>query len=204
MLKRRNLLQALPLLTVASAIPWRAVYAAPSPDAAREVIQTVGMEVLKILKSGASQDDKFHKLVDLLDRWIDLDLVARLILARHWRTAEPAQKEEYLKLFRSYALDSLASKLHIYQGQEFEVTSSKPAGKKDALVKTLILSGDRPPLHVDWRLREGREGGLVAIDVIVESVSLIVTQRSEFGSVVERSGMDGLLKELRQRVDNAA
>jgi phospholipid transport system substrate-binding protein len=40
----------------------------------------------------------------------------------------------------------------------------------------------------------------VAIDVIVEGVSLIVTQRSEFSAVIERRGMDGLLAELRQRV----
>lgn len=203
-IKRRGLLQAIPFLAIASAMPLTSAQAAISPEAAEDVIQAVGLEVLNILKTGGSQDDKFHKLVDLLDRWIDLDLVARLILARHWRAAEPAQKEEYLKLFRAYALDSLASKLHIYNGQEFEVTSSKLAGKRDALVKTLIMSGDRPPLHVDWRLREASEGSLVAIDVIVESVSLIVTQRSEFGAVVERSGMDGLLEELRKRVDNAA
>lgn len=203
-MERRRLLKTLPLLAVASALPWAPADAAISPDAARDVIQTVGQKVLDILKSGGSQDEKFDQLVDLLDQWIDLDLVARLILARHWRAAEPAQKEEYLKLFRAYALDSLASKLHIYNGQEFEVTSSKPAGKKDALVKTLIVSNDRPPLHVDWRLRERDDGGLVAIDVIVESVSLIVAQRSEFGTVVERNGMDGLLRELRQRVDNAA
>ncbi len=204
MLGRRHLLKAVPALAAVVAMPWTSASAAPSPEAARDVIQNVGMQVLDILKSGASQDEKFGKLVELLDQWIDLDLVARLILARHWRTAETAQQEEYLKLFRAYALDSLASRLHVYEGQEFEVTSSKLAGKKDALVKTLILSEGRPALHVDWRLRENSEGNLVAIDLIVESVSLIVTQRSEFGAVVERSGMDGLLKELRQRVDNAA
>ena len=171
---------------------------------ARELIQTVGTKVLDILKQEISQDEKFKLLVDLLDESIDLDLVARLILAKHWRTASDEQKTEYLKLFRAYALDSLASKLHIYNGQEFEVTSSSPAGKQDAVVKTLIFSDDRPPLHVDWRLRERDGGDLVAIDLIVESVSLIVTQRSEFGTVVERNGMDGLLKELRQRVDQPA
>ncbi len=203
-IKRRGFLQALPVMAVASVVPWTSAHAAISPEAAQDVIQTVGLEVLDILKTGGSQDDKFRKLVDLLDRWIDIDLVARLILARHWRSADAAQREEYLKLFRAYALDSLASKLHIYNGQEFEVTSSKLAGKRDALVKTLIMSGDRPPLHVDWRLREVDGGSLVAIDVIVESVSLIVTQRSEFGAVVERSGMDGLLEELKKRVDSAA
>ncbi len=202
-LERRLLLKAIPLLTLACALPSQAA-AAASPEDAREVIQSVGQQVLDILKDGGTQEQKFDQLVSLLDKWIDLDLVARLILARHWRTAEEAQQAEYLKLFRAYALDSLASKLHIYNGQEFEVTSSTPAGKRDAVVKTLIYSPDRPPLNVDWRLRERKDGSLVAIDLIVESVSLIVTQRSEFGAVVERSGMDGLLDELRQRTDKSA
>ena len=63
-----------------------------------------------------------------------------------------------------------------------------------------MTGGGRQPLKVDWRVRELDGGDLVAIDVIIEGVSLIVTQRSEFSSVIERSGMDGLLAELRQRV----
>lgn len=202
-MERRQILNAVPaLVTVSLSAPL--ALAAPSTDAARELIQTVGTKVLDILKQDINQDEKFELLVDLLDDSIDIDLVARLILARHWRSADEAQQSEYLKLFRAYALDNLASKLHIYNGQEFEVTGSQAAGKRDALVKTLIYSPDRPPLHVDWRLRERKDGGLVAIDVIVESVSLIVTQRSEFGAVVERQGIDGLLTELRQRIDSSA
>lgn len=198
-MRRRSLLAAVPAFALLSAIGATPGHAAPNPDDARDLIQTVGTKVLDILRQDASQDDKFDQLVALLDSSIDLDLVARLILARHWRTADEAQQAEYLKLFRAYALDSLASKLHVYNGQEFEITDSRPAGKKDALVRTLILSPDRPALHVDWRIRESNDGGLVAIDLIVESVSLIVTQRSEFGAVVERRGIDGLLEELRQR-----
>ena len=199
-MRRRSLLAAVPTLTLLSAIGASPVFAAPSPDSARNLIQTVGTQVLDILRQDISQDDKFEQLVTLLDGSIDLDLVARLILARHWRTADEAQQAEYLKLFRSYALDSLASKLHIYNGQEFEITDSRLAGKKDVVVRTLIHSPDRPALHVDWRIREKKDGDLVAIDLIVESVSLIVTQRSEFGAVVERRGIDGLLEELRQRI----
>ena len=40
----------------------------------------------------------------------------------------------------------------------------------------------------------------MTIDLIVEGVSLIVTLRSEFGSVIERQGFDGLLAELRERI----
>ncbi|MEZ5932543.1 MAG: ABC transporter substrate-binding protein [Alphaproteobacteria bacterium] len=200
---RRQLLMAVPAVALLSTVGTMSALAAPSPDDARHLIQTVGTQVLDILKKEVSQKEKFDELVVLLDGSIDLDLVARLILARHWRAANEAQQAEYLKLFRAYALDSLASKLHIYNGQEFEITDSKVAGKKDAVVRTLILSQDRPPLHVDWRIREHDDGRLIAIDVIVENVSLIVTQRSEFGAVVERSGIDGLLNELRRRVASA-
>lgn len=207
MIERRAILKTAPALALAAVtgitMTGMPALAAPSTDDARDLIQNVGNQVLDILKLDVSQDEKFERMVALLDGSIDLDLVARLILARHWRRADEAQKAEYLKLFRAYALDSLAGKLHIYNGQEFEITDSKPAGKKDAVVRTLIYSPDRPPLHVDWRIRERKNGGLVAIDVIVESVSLIVTQRSEFGAVVERQGIDGLLNELRRRIDRA-
>lgn len=201
---RRRLLSLVAAVGLGAVLGSKGSLAAPpSPDDARKLIQTVGTQVLDILKQDIAQQDKFDQLVSLLDGSIDLDLVARLILARHWRTASEVQQVEYLKLFRAYALDSLASKLHIYNGQEFEITESQAAGKKDAVVRTLIYSPDRPPLRVDWRIRESGNRGLIAIDVIVESVSLIVTQRSEFGAVVERSGIEGLLQELRRRIDSA-
>jgi phospholipid transport system substrate-binding protein len=62
------------------------------------------------------------------------------------------------------------------------------------------MDNGQAPLQVDWRLRAQDDGRLVVIDVIVAGVSLIVTQRSEFSTVIERQGFDGLLAELRQRV----
>ena len=58
-------------------------------------------------------------------------------------------------------------------------------------------------MRVDWRIRKRKDGQLSAVDVVVESVSLIVTRRSEFGPVVERDGIDGLLAELRRRIESA-
>lgn len=174
--------------------------AQPTAEEARDLVQDVGDQVLGILRDdGLDSQQKVTRLASLLEGPIDLELVARLILGRHWRTASPQQRGEYLELFQAFALDSLASQLHVYEGQEFEVTGARVVGDRDAVVSTRIVSPERPPLDVDWRLRQV-DDHLVAIDVIVEGVSLIVTQRSEFGSVVERRGLEGLLSELRQRV----
>ena len=176
----------------------------PNPEAARALVETVGHKVLQTLRDpGLSEQQKFGQLVDVLSGPIDLDLVARLILGRYWRTATEAQRADYLKLFRDFALHTLATRLDVYGGQNFEVTGAKAVGDQDALVSTRIVS-DGPPVEVDWRIRERPDHSLVAIDVIVEGVSLIVTQRSEFGAVIERQGMDGLLAELRRRAESRA
>jgi phospholipid transport system substrate-binding protein len=194
---RRLLLLAILLLPLA----WRPVDAAPSAESARALIEEVSAEVLTILSDQSRGDrQKFDALVVLLEEPIDLDLVARLILGRYWRVADDGQRQEYVQLFREYALANLASKLHLYQGQSFEVTGAKVVSDKDALVTSRILSDGEPPLQVDWRLRQRSDGGLVTIDLIVEGVSLIVTLRSEFASVIERQGFDGLLAELRTRI----
>ena len=199
-LSRRRLMLAL-LATALLPLGWRAAGAAPSADAARTFIEEVSAEVLAILSNQDLADrQKFHALVELLEGPIDLDLVARLILGRHWRSANETQRQQYLELFREYALANLASRLHLYRGQSFEVTGAKVVSDKDALVTSRILSEGEPPLQVDWRLREQDGAGPVTIDLIVEGVSLIVTLRSEFASVIERQGLDGLLTELRQRI----
>lgn len=187
-------------MALVAAVP---VAAKPSADAARDLVRNVGEEVLAVLEDESLSDrEKFDHLVNLLEEPIDLDLVARLILGRHWRTASEQQQKEYLELFREYALANLSSKLHLYAGQDFEITDAKVLNQRDAMVTTQITGTEGPPLNVDWRLRE-RDGTLLAIDVIVEGVSLVVSQRSEFGSVIERRGMDGLLTELRNRIEQA-
>jgi len=200
-LGRRRLLGGGLGLALLALVSWQGVRAEPSADAARTLIETVGQEVLDVLRDRSLSDQqKFDQLVALLNGPIDLDLVARLILGRHWRTANEAQRAEYLELFRAFALHTLASRLDVYGGQDFEITGAKVVGRQDALVSTRILS-EGPPLAVDWRVRELDDRSLVAIDVIVEGVSLIVTQRSEFGAVIERQGLDGLLAELRRRAE---
>ncbi len=197
---RRRLLLA---LIAAGLLPigWQVSRAAPSVQDARALIEQVSAKVLAILSDQAMTDrQKFDALVKLLDGPIDLNLVARLILGRHWRTVDEAQRQEYLALFREYALANLAAKLHLYRGQSFEVTGARVVSEQDALVTSRILSNGEPPLQVDWRLRERDGGAPVTIDLIVEGVSLIVTLRSEFASVIERQGFDGLLVELRQRI----
>jgi ABC-type transporter MlaC component len=43
---------------------------------------------------------------------------------------------------------------------------------------------------------------LRAIDVLVESVSMVVSQRAEFATVIERRGFDALLDRMRRQAES--
>ena len=62
----------------------------------------------------------------------------------------------------------------------------------------------RRRLEVDWRLTQ-HNGAYKISDVIVEGVSMAVTQRSEFASVIQRHGgqVQGLITALRQKTESA-
>jgi phospholipid transport system substrate-binding protein len=53
-------------------------------------------------------------------------------------------------------------------------------------------------VRIDWRVRE-RDAGPKIIDVEIEGVSMAISQRSEFSSVVDQRGVDGLIAMLEDR-----
>lgn len=136
----------------------------------------------------------------------DLSLLARMTMGRYWRSASIQQREAFVDLFRRYLLKSFTSRLKSYAGasmgkakDHFVITGTRNVGKNDIVIRSRIEPPSGTPLEVDWRLRS-RNDQLFVIDLVVEGISLLITQRSEFGSVLERIGVDGLISELRTRV----
>lgn len=182
------------------------VKAEPDVGAARAMIEQMGQEFLKVLGPDGQQGElQLEKLTGLLQEAINLDATGRLILAKNWRRASDEQREAYLDLFRPYALDNLASKIRTSSAEipleNFEIIKGEAVGKDDVLVSTDLFWPGYPPYRLDWRLRSREDGSLQAIDVVVEGISMVVTQRAEFASVIERRGMDGLLAQMRDQVE---
>ena len=183
----------------------QATSAEPKVEAARDMIEKMGHEFLEVLgPDGMGDEHQLDKLVGLLQEAINLDTTGRLILAKNWRTASDEQREAYLDLFKPYALDTLASKIRTSTAEtsleQFEIVRGEPIGKDDVMISTDLFWPGYPPYRLDWLLRSRDDGHLQAIDVLVEGVSMVVTQRAEFSSVIERQGFDGLLAQMRDQV----
>jgi len=180
------------------------LWAAASPQAvagAQSFITNLAQQGLTILQStGGKIEQREAQFRNLLANSFDMPFIARFALGKYWRKATPQQRADYVALFTEFILKSYSRRMGGYSGETFSVSSARTAGKKDIMVKTQIVQPGGPPIKADWRVRP-QKGQFKIIDIMVEGVSMAVTQRSEFSAVVRQRGVPGLLQALRARTE---
>jgi phospholipid transport system substrate-binding protein len=178
--------------------------AAVTPDKSKALIEGMAQDAISTLalpnKTPAQIAEKFDKI---LRTNFDFEGIARFVLGRYWRVATPEQQAEYIKLFGAYVVGVYANRFQAYSGETISVDTVRLDGS-DALVTSKInLTGGRPPVTVDWKISEGPDGSPKVADVIIEQVSMSITQRSEFASIIAGGGgkVETLLAQLRARTN---
>jgi phospholipid transport system substrate-binding protein len=204
-LDRRRLL-ALALAAAAMPLGYDAAVAGTPTARAEAVVGELAGEVWGLFRSGdLDPRTRLERLTGLLQSKTDVALLSRLVLAQHWQRLTEAQQARYRDLFGQVVLRNLAKRLDQYASdatgpleQHFRMTGSQAVGKQDVLVRSTVTTPAGDTVDVDWRLRDAAQGPVI-IDLIIEGISLLVSQRSEFAAVIERSDMEGLLTELQAR-----
>jgi phospholipid transport system substrate-binding protein len=131
--------------------------------------------------------------------------IARFVLGRYWREASVEEQREFVKLFEDYVVFVYTARLANFGGEAFKVRGSRSDGDGVIVSTDVVSPGGATPLRIDWRL-VADNGSYKISDIIVEGVSMMVTQRSEFASVVQRNGgqLRGLLAIMREKTASAA
>jgi phospholipid transport system substrate-binding protein len=131
--------------------------------------------------------------------------IARFVLGRYWRNASEEEQQEFVKLFEDYVVFVYTARLANFGGEIFKIRGSRSDGDGVIISTDVANPGSASPLRIDWRLVNDK-GAYKINDVIVEGVSMMVTQRSEFASVVQRNGgqLRGLIALMREKTASAA
>lgn len=172
----------------------------PKAQKAFDFIKSIADRGLGLLADKKMEEEKrkaeFRKL---LHDSFDMKTIGRFALGRFWKTSSDAQRSEYLSLFENMIVDVYSRRFSDYNGQKLNVLKATPDGEKDAVVNSVIVPNEGPEVKVDWRVRE-KDGQYRVVDIIVEGVSMSLTQRSDFASVIQRGGgsIDVLIKHLKK------
>ena len=199
---RRSLLTSLFLLMSTAALAAPPVVNPADAVAFMNQLWDRAVEVLNKKSDPALRQERFRQL---FHADFDCPGIARFVLGRYWRDASEEEQRDFVKLFEEYVVFVYTARLSNFGGQDFKVRGSRSDGD-GVMVSTDVFSpGGSSPLKIDWRLVSDN-GAYKINDVIVEGVSMLVTQRSEFASIVQRNGgqVRGLLAMMREKTASAS
>ena len=189
------------LATGLTILPMLAAAQAATDGGADTFIRGLGSDAIRMLSNKsldeAQRESEFRRI---LIKGFDVDHISRFVLGRFWRQATEGQRIEYRRLFEDYIVKAYAMRLGEYSGETFTVKDVRPAEDGDVVVYSEIDRPNGPPVRLEWRCHKTSDGYKI-IDVVVEGVSMALTQRQEFASVIQNGGgnVSVLLDQLRKR-----
>lgn len=164
-------------------------------------IQKLADQAINVLSTqNGSLKDREDRFRDLLRDDFAMDKISRFVVGGYWRRMSDEQRDTYQKLFSEWVLKTYSVRLGGYSGEQFRVIKKSPAGKRDVIVHTRIEQTAGNAFNANWRVRKVDDRYKI-IDIYVEGVSMAVTQRSEFETILRRHGIDGLISQLRNRLE---
>ena len=197
---RRRTLRGLAFAVVAAIAiaPISVASANTNASQARKLIENLTQQAITILKSDSgdigSREQKFRTV---LTEYFAMQSISKRVAGKHWQDMSPQQRQEFQRLFGEWVLKTYSRRFGGYKGEAIAVEKASAVGRDTVLVRTR-LKGEQRSNKVDWRVIEENAGEQKIVDVSVDGVSMLVTQKSEISAIVKNKGVDGLLATLRK------
>jgi len=165
-------------------------------------------EVLAIIRADKDiQAGNKKKILDLVDAKVlphfDFARMTMLAVGKNWNRATPAQQQALAHEFRTLLVRTYSASLTAYKNQviDFKPLNMQP-GDTDVKVKTEVKQPGGKPIPIDYSM-EKMAAGWKVYDVSVDGVSLVTNYRNSFASEIRQSGIDGLIKTLADKNQQA-
>ena len=141
------------------------------------------------------------ELEKLFQKYVDIPIIARAVLGKSWRNANTFQKEKFVNAFKNYVSIKYGRQFSEFRGTTLEIVKSRDTlTKAGVLVSTVVVVPGNPSLKVVWQVSDG-SGSLKLIDLRVEGISMLSTERQEFRSRLKKfnGSLDKLILEISKK-----
>ena len=176
-------------------------YILAESDPGSYVMEMTTNAINTLTDKSISQNEKESQFGKLFDKNFDVPSISRFVLGKYWKQASLDQKKNFIKAFRNYIVKTYSSRFNEYSGEQLKLIDfENESNPKIFLVHTILERQDAPVIKVDWRIGKKKDR-FVILDIIIEGISLAITQRSEFVSVIDQNegNIDKLISLLKEK-----
>jgi len=199
-----SLVAMLAFATAGSAVTQTDDHDLPQP-----IIKGMIDELLERLSANAEQIDQDQSVAyeisnELVVPYLDFPRITRIIMGKYWRDANAEQRQRlideismllirsYVTAMSAYADDTLLDEQIVYLPSRYQ------AGDRKAAVRSRISLDSGQTIDVKYSLYR-KDGQWKIYDISFENISLVLTYRSSFSSIIKSNGVDGLITKLETR-----
>ena len=129
-----------------------------------------------------------------------IPLMARIVAGSHWKTFSRDQKSALVEAFGRMTTATYANRFDGYSGERFRILGEAPTRRKSVLVKSEIVKSDGEAVAINYLMRRFKRGWRVVDVQLKGAYSELATRRSEYSSILRRSGLATLLAVIAAKV----
>ena len=173
------------------------LYSDENIEQSKFFVENLGKQVVeKVSNVNLSDNERYVNFRDLYLNSFDNYYISRFVLGRYWKRLDSDMRKQFVKSFNNYIVATYAPKFKGWQGTFKAVDSLIENDYYN--VKMNVLNKDGPTLKLMWKIYLDKNKNFKILDVNIDGVSMLVTQRAEFMSVIKNNprGVIGLIEAM--------
>ena len=172
--------------------------------AANNLITNMISEVETYLETDSGSIEKrTENITKLLDTHFDLPAIARFSAGPYWRATNEQERSDYVQTMRDVVIGTVVRNFDQLSGLRFSTIDSQTKGNNMVLVRGSFndSTGKRPPVSVGWRVITPAMAPAKVLDVEIENISMLVTQKQENITIIRQNEgrFSALIEAMRKR-----
>ena len=203
------IIRFLAILLLALALPMMAMGTGAAQtriEASATLVDDLVLRIRNAVETGPKSTQIKDETSAIIDTFFDYDLIARFTAGNAWRTASDSEKQAYKAAFRNVLLSLASKNFNSLKSLEYESGKITSKGEKLVIVQGKITdkSGKLPDVIINWRVSTKKDQPPRIIDVEIQNISMLITQRQEHVAVINRNGgsFQALIDQLNQQAAN--
>ena len=163
-------------------------------------VENLGKQVVeKVSNVNLSENERYVNFRNLYLTSFDNYYISRFVLGRYWKRLDSNMRKQFIASFNDYIVTTYAPKFKGWGGTFKAVDSFIENNYYN--VNMHVLNKDGPTLQLMWKIYLDKNKNFKILDVNIDGVSMLVTQRAEFMSVIKNNpkGVIGLIEAMDKK-----
>lgn len=165
---------------------------------ARRLIDGAVRDINAVINSGKSEAAMIADFERIFARYADVPTVARSALGPPARSASRSDLNAFTEAFQGYMARKYGKRFREFIGGQVEVTGTRPV-RSFVEVQSVVRLRGQSPIRVSFMVSD-RSGSDRFFDIVIEGISLLQSERTEIGAMLDRRRGDigALTTDLRR------